>query len=980
MANFVIFLNLGMFFDYIALLQGLKKFTSHIGRSLFHRILLLTLGLVGLNAAVQAQKTTVTEPLSRYCKNLPAEIHSVCRDNNGLVWLATSFGIYKYSGNEVTIDAHFNKGEFSHIAELKPNVFGILGGNKFYVYLPYSNQVFGYELPVVNSRNYSISAIELGNSDSIFLTYKGQCLVFNLKADGLKLAYQMTNVEGDFLFRYYKGESWLYSIDKNEHTTPIFKIRTDEKFANADAYSFYHVDINQEGDSFTQRQLEHMPINTPIDLSMLGSNNIPSAIKKNFFGTLKWNDSSDILVDPARYKIKYILKDNQGFIWIVAGSGVFINYPKKSNFHNKFPHYSARGIIAISGNKRIVSLENNFAIVDDKFKIIQSFPFKIYGITRYNTDSILLTSDAQQCAWFNERTYQLTDISKSEKFEFLYHGGIKSGPGKILVYGSGIRELDVKKGVFRNCLLSENSNIGLFRCGIQMGKDIFYFGGNSGLYEYNLKLNSIKKLRSDFVLHMVKMNENQFAVGLLGGGALVLNAKAEDTKVIQGWPFEGNSKNVYTLLYYRGDLWAGTGNGLVRYNLETKKYKIFYTESGTGNTEYNTPSSTVINDTTLWFGGLNGLSVVNTNSTKFNTGNQRVFVTGFKYFNTHWMPLEQQVAMSEELEYNVPAGVSDIEFQLGLEDFVHVSNYEVQYRINNLDRSWYSIGAFQPIRISNLEHGKYVLELRIHDLQTGELGDVIYKRIVIHAYWYQTIWAKFLFGLLFFAILFWVLRWNNNRVKRRLESQNRLLKAEMRALSAQIDPHFLANLMSSAQLRIIKGSQNEALDILSEYGQLMRKKFETNQHEFTNIEEEVSMLENYISVAGVLAGSNFKHSIQLKLNRPSKEFIIPAGFIQPIVENVFKHAWVGMPDVDKRLDIVFEAEKSEVVVSISDNGKGIKLQDTPFLKSSLNNIEKRMALMSRLFGTKNFISLKSQEKGTEVKLVFNITDNYVKFY
>ncbi|MCC7298013.1 MAG: histidine kinase, partial [Bacteroidia bacterium] len=925
----------------------MKKFTSHIGRSLFHRILLLTIGLVGMNAAVQAQKTTVTEPLTRYCKNLPAEIHSVCRDNYGLVWLATSFGIYKYSGNEVTIDAHFNKGEFSHITELKPNVFGILGGNKFYIYQPYSNKVFGYDLPTVNNRANWISAVELGNNDSIFLTYKGQCLVFNLKADGIKLAYQMTNVEGNYLFRYFKGESWLYSIDKNENTTPIFKMRSDAKFANADVYSYYHADVNQIVDSFTLHQLEHMPLNTPIDLNLLGANNIPRAIKKNFFGTLKWNDSSDILVNPARYKIKYILKDNQGFIWIVGSSGVFINYPKKSNFQNKFPHYSARGIMAISGNKRIVSMENNFAIVDDKFKIIQSFPFKIYGIMRYNADSILLTSDAQQCAWFNERTYQLSKITKTEERVFLYHGSIKSTPGKVLVYGSGIRELDVKKGVLRNCLLSENSNIGLFRCGIQMDKDIFYFGGNTGLYEYNLKLNSIKKLRSDFVLHMVKMNENQFAVGLLGGGALVLNAKAEDTKVIQGWPFDGNSKNAYTLLYYKGDLWAGTGNGLVRYNLETKKYKIFYTESGTGNTEYNTPSSTVINDTTLWFGGLNGISVVNTNSSKFNTGNQKLFVTGFKYFNTRWIRLEQQENTKEGLVYNVPAGVSDIEFQLGIEDFVHVSNYEVQYRINNLDKSWYSIGAFQPIRISNLNYGEYVLELRIHDLQTGESGAVMYKRIVIHAFWYQTIWAKMIFGLLFFTVLFLVLRWNNNRVKRSLESQNSLLKAEMKALSAQIDPHFLANLMSSAQLRIIKGSQNEALDILSEYGQLMRKKFETNQHEFTNIEEEVSMLENYISVAGVLAGANFKHRIQLKLNRPSKEFIIPAGFIQPIVENVFKHAWVGMPDVDKRLDIAFEAEKSEVVVTITDNGRGMKLEQTPLLKSSLNNIEKRMALMSK---------------------------------
>ena len=149
------------------------------------------------------------------------------------------------------------------------------------------------------------------------------------------------------------------------------------------------------------------------------------------------------------------------------------------------------------------------------------------------------------------------------------------------------------------------------------------------------------------------------------------------------------------------------------------------------------------------------------------------------------------------------------------------------------------------------------------------------------------------------------------------ESRHRLVRAEVRALRAQISPHFIYNSLG-AIASFVRTDPDRARELLLEFADFTRYSF--RQHgEFTTLAEELRSVERYLLLEQARFGDRLRVTVQV-----APEVLgvtVPFLCLQPLVENAVQH---GLQSVAEGGRISIEARDAdrECLISIEDNGAG----------------------------------------------------------
>ncbi|MDQ1006835.1 two-component system LytT family sensor kinase [Streptomyces sp. V4I23] len=149
-------------------------------------------------------------------------------------------------------------------------------------------------------------------------------------------------------------------------------------------------------------------------------------------------------------------------------------------------------------------------------------------------------------------------------------------------------------------------------------------------------------------------------------------------------------------------------------------------------------------------------------------------------------------------------------------------------------------------------------------------------------------------------------------------SRTRLIEAEIRALRAQISPHFIFNSLA-AIASFVRTDPERARDLLLEFADFTRYSF--RQHgEFTHLADELRCIEQYLALAGARFGDRLK--VTLQVAPEVLPVTLPFLCLQPLVENAVKH---GLEDSRHECRIMIAAQDagSEATVTIEDDGVGM---------------------------------------------------------
>jgi two-component system, LytTR family, sensor kinase len=149
-------------------------------------------------------------------------------------------------------------------------------------------------------------------------------------------------------------------------------------------------------------------------------------------------------------------------------------------------------------------------------------------------------------------------------------------------------------------------------------------------------------------------------------------------------------------------------------------------------------------------------------------------------------------------------------------------------------------------------------------------------------------------------------------------SRTRVMEAEVRALRAQISPHFVYNSLT-AIASFVRTDPERARELLLEFADFTRYSFRRHG-EFTTLAEELRSIDRYLLLERARFGDRLQVTVQV-----APEVLpvsVPFLCVQPLVENAVRHGLEGKPGPG-RVTIVALDHGSDALISVEDDGAGI---------------------------------------------------------
>ena len=143
---------------------------------------------------------------------------------------------------------------------------------------------------------------------------------------------------------------------------------------------------------------------------------------------------------------------------------------------------------------------------------------------------------------------------------------------------------------------------------------------------------------------------------------------------------------------------------------------------------------------------------------------------------------------------------------------------------------------------------------------------------------------------------------------------------EQRFLRSQLNPHFIFNALDSIQSFVIANDPIQASNYMSNFAKLMRQVLENSREKFISLDEEISMLENYMELQRLQTANDFTYEVEVDEHIDPEFTSIPPMFVQPFVENAIEH---GVIQGNGRITVNFTKEDDLINISVLDNGVGL---------------------------------------------------------
>lgn len=191
------------------------------------------------------------------------------------------------------------------------------------------------------------------------------------------------------------------------------------------------------------------------------------------------------------------------------------------------------------------------------------------------------------------------------------------------------------------------------------------------------------------------------------------------------------------------------------------------------------------------------------------------------------------------------------------------------------------------------------------------------------------------------------LKQKNNEIQ---EASERQKNAEIKALEAQINPHFLYNTLDSINWRAIDAGEEEISDMLGILGSLLRYSI-SNINGIVPLSVEIEWLKKYVFLQRERFNDSFDCVYDVAEN--CLDYPIYKMLLQPLIENSILHAFRETKEGGIITVKAFIREDQKLQISIKDNGSGMSCEQ---LENLRKNILEKKALDSRSIGISNVVN------------------------
>ena len=201
------------------------------------------------------------------------------------------------------------------------------------------------------------------------------------------------------------------------------------------------------------------------------------------------------------------------------------------------------------------------------------------------------------------------------------------------------------------------------------------------------------------------------------------------------------------------------------------------------------------------------------------------------------------------------------------------------------------------------------------------------------------------------------------------ENKIALKEFELKALTAQINPHFLYNSLSIINWMAIRSHQREISKVTLSLSMFYRTALSKGQ-DMVTVDNCIQNIRAYLDIQLVMHDNDFQ--VVWEIDPEIKGDIVPKLLLQPVVENALEHGLDMKEEGEKTLKLFFVRDGDDVLLAVEDNGPGMEQQEADKLVTyqaagyGLKNVNDRMLL---LYGEKYAIKVFSRiGEGTRVEM------------
>lgn len=176
------------------------------------------------------------------------------------------------------------------------------------------------------------------------------------------------------------------------------------------------------------------------------------------------------------------------------------------------------------------------------------------------------------------------------------------------------------------------------------------------------------------------------------------------------------------------------------------------------------------------------------------------------------------------------------------------------------------------------------------------------KRLIIFG-------AVFLLLAAIVSFVFYKRKKEAEQHKKEAELKAEVSDIEMKALRAQMNPHFIFNSLNSISDFIARNEHEKADAYLTQFAKLIRKTLENSEKKLIPLTDDLKVLEMYLQLEGSRLKDKFEYTIKIAADIDAENTMIPPLILQPFVENSIWHGFAN------------KKEKGNITISISRQGE-----------------------------------------------------------
>ncbi|HRE51610.1 MAG TPA: histidine kinase [Flavitalea sp.] len=228
--------------------------------------------------------------------------------------------------------------------------------------------------------------------------------------------------------------------------------------------------------------------------------------------------------------------------------------------------------------------------------------------------------------------------------------------------------------------------------------------------------------------------------------------------------------------------------------------------------------------------------------------------------------------------------------------------------------------------------------------------------------------------LLTFGAAFFFYRRRQAAMQQKKEAEFKALvsETELKALRAQMNPHFIFNSLNSIGNYILKHDNKTAYDYLARFARLMRMTLENSEHSEITLAEELRFTELYLQVESQRLPGRFSYDILIEDGLDKEHILVPPLMIQPFIENSIWHGFASL-STGGYISIEVRKDDDMLIYSVDDNGVGRSSGNTERRKKIIGGVsitESRISIFNkqRAGGGKLQIIDKPHKSGTKVEI------------